>query len=223
MSTIEIWPTRNTNTDSSTSSPNASGLSEDTIRLIVEKKQEPDWFLEFRLKAYRHWLKMTEPRHWPNITFPPIDYQDVIYYSAPKQKALKKSLDEVDPELLKTFEKLGPLTEQMQLAGVAVDAMFVRFRWPTYKKKKHGVIFCSFPGQSREHADHGAQVSWFSSADERQLFAAEQCCVFDGSFCFIPKGVKCRWSCRPISALTTLSQDNSAHVNRCRRRIRVVS
>src|SRR5688500_19619741 len=83
------------------------GLSEDTIRLIVEIKNEPDWRLEFRLKAYRHWLTMTEPKHWPNIDYPPIDYQDMIYYSAPKQKATKQSHDEVDPELLRTFEKLG--------------------------------------------------------------------------------------------------------------------
>ena len=83
------------------------GLSEDTIRLIVAKKNEPEWMLDFRLKAYRNWLKMTEPRHWANVTFPPIDYQNIIYYSAPKQKTLKKSLDEVDPELLKTFEKLA--------------------------------------------------------------------------------------------------------------------
>src|SRR5712692_2240316 len=120
------------------------GLSEDTIRLIVAKKNEPDWMLEFRLKAYRHWLTMTEPRHWPNISFPPIDYQDMIYYSAPKQKATKKSLDEVDPELLRTFEKLGiPLTEQKQLAGVAVDAVFDSVSVATtYKEKlmKVGVI-----------------------------------------------------------------------------------
>ena len=133
------------------------GLSEDTIRLIVEKKNEPDWMLEFRLKAYRHWLTMTEPRHWPNITFPPFDYQDLIYYSAPKQKPTKQSLDEVDPELLRTFEKLGiPLTEQKQLTGVAVDAVFDSVSVATtYKEKlrKHGVIFCSFSEAIREHPD----------------------------------------------------------------------
>jgi Fe-S cluster assembly protein SufB len=101
------------------------GLNEDTIRLIVEKKNEPDWMLEFRLKAFRHWLTMNEPKHWPNLNYPEIDYQDIIYYSAPRQKPTKQSLDEVDPELLRTFEKLGiPLTEQKQLAGVAVDAVF---------------------------------------------------------------------------------------------------
>jgi Fe-S cluster assembly protein SufB len=101
------------------------GLTEETIRLISEKKNEPEFMLEFRLKAYRHWLTMKEPKHWPNVTYPEIDYQDIIYYSAPKQKALKKSMDEVDPELLSTFEKLGiPLSEQKMLAGVAVDAVF---------------------------------------------------------------------------------------------------
>ena len=105
------------------------GLSEDTVRLISAKKNEPEWMLEFRLKAYRNWLKMEEPRRWPNISFPEVDYQDMIYYSAPKQKATKASLDEVDPELLRTFEKLGiPLSEQKQLAGVAVDAVFDSLR-----------------------------------------------------------------------------------------------
>ncbi|MCA1556651.1 MAG: Fe-S cluster assembly protein SufB, partial [Acidobacteria bacterium] len=124
------------------------GLSEDTIRLISAKKNEPDFMLEFRLKAYRHWLKMEEPQHWPNITYPKVDYQDIIYYSAPKQKAVKASMDEVDPELIRTFEKLGiPLTEQKQLAGVAVDAVFDSVSVATtYKEKlkKHGVIFCPF-------------------------------------------------------------------------------
>src|SRR5437868_9092700 len=133
------------------------GLSEDTIRQIVEKKQEPDWMLDFRLKAYRHWLTMTEPKHWPNITYPEINYQDVIYYSAPKQKATKASLDEVDPELLRTFEKLGiPLTEQKQLAGVAVDAVFDSVSVATtYKEKlkKHGAIFCSFTEPIRDYPD----------------------------------------------------------------------
>src|SRR5688500_12777683 len=101
------------------------GLSEDTVRLISQKKDEPEWMLEFRLKAYRHWLTMKEPKHWPNVQYPEINYQDIIYYSAPKQKATKASLDEVDPELLKTFDKLGiPLQEQKLLANVAVDAVF---------------------------------------------------------------------------------------------------
>src|SRR5260221_8220988 len=103
----------------------AKGLSEDTIRLISSKKNEPEWMLEFRLKAYRNWLKMSEPNSWANFPYPEINFQDISYYSAPKQKAKKASMDEVDPELVKTFEKLGiPLSEQKMLANVAVDAVF---------------------------------------------------------------------------------------------------
>jgi Fe-S cluster assembly protein SufB len=172
------------------------GLSEDTIRLIVAKKNEPEWMLEFRLKAYRNWLKMTEPRHWPNVTFPAIDYQDIIYYSAPKQKTLKKSLDEVDPELLKTFEKLGiPLTEQKQLAGVAVDAVFDSVSVATtYKEKlrKHGVIFCSFTEAIAEHPELVRKYLGSVVPTNDNFYAALNSAVFsDGSFCFIPKGVKC--------------------------------
>jgi Fe-S cluster assembly protein SufB len=172
------------------------GLSEDTVRLIVAKKNEPEWMLEFRLKAYRNWLKMTEPRHWPNVTFPPIDYQDIIYYSAPKQKTLKKSLDEVDPELLKTFEKLGiPITEQKQLANVAVDAVFDSVSVATtYKEKlrKHGVIFCSFTEAIREHPDLVKKYLGSVVPTNDNFYAALNSAVFsDGSFCFIPKGVKC--------------------------------
>jgi len=172
------------------------GLSEDTVRLIVAKKNEPDWMLEFRLKAYRNWLKMTEPRHWANVTFPPIDYQNIIYYSAPKQKTLKKSLDEVDPELLKTFEKLGiPITEQKQLANVAVDAVFDSVSVATtYKEKlrKHGVIFCSFTEAIREHADLVRKYLGSVVPTNDNFYAALNSAVFsDGSFCFIPKGVKC--------------------------------
>ena len=101
------------------------GLSEDTVRLISQKKNEPEWMLEFRLKAFRQWLKMDEPKHWPNFVYPSIDFQDITYYAAPKQTAKKASMDEVDPELIKTFEKLGiPLSEQKMLANVAVDAVF---------------------------------------------------------------------------------------------------
>src|SRR4029079_2184761 len=124
------------------------GLSEDTVRLISKKKNEPAFMLEWRLRAYRHWLKMTEPT-WANVTYPKIDYQDIIYYSAPKsKKAGPKSLDEVDPEVLKTYEKLGiPLLEQQRLAGVAVDAVFDSVSVATTFKEKLaslGVIFCSF-------------------------------------------------------------------------------
>src|SRR6188474_1023571 len=172
------------------------GLSEDTIRLIVEKKNEPEWMLEFRLKAYRHWLTMTEPKHWPNLKYPKIDYQDVIYYSAPKQKATKKSLDEVDPELLRTFEKLGiPLTEQKQLAGVAVDAVFDSVSVATtYKEKlkKHGVIFCSFTEAIREYPELIKKYLGSVVPTNDNFFAALNSAVFsDGSFCFIPKGVRC--------------------------------
>ena len=172
------------------------GLSEDTIRLIVEKKNEPEWMLEFRLKAYRHWLTMTEPKHWPNLSYPEIDYQDVIYYSAPKQKATKASLDEVDPELLRTFEKLGiPLTEQKQLAGVAVDAVFDSVSVATtYKEKlkKHGVIFCSFTEAIREYPDLVKKYLGSVVPTNDNFFAALNSAVFsDGSFVFIPKGVRC--------------------------------
>ena len=172
------------------------GLSEDTIRLIVEKKNEPDWMLEFRLKAYRHWLTMTEPKHWPNISYPEINYQDIIYYSAPRQKAKKASLDEVDPELLRTCEKLGiPLGEQKQLAGVAVDAVFDSVSVATtYKEKlkKHGVIFCSFTEAIREHPELVRKYLGSVVPTNDNFFAALNSAVFsDGSFCFIPRGVRC--------------------------------
>jgi Fe-S cluster assembly protein SufB len=172
------------------------GLTEETIRLISAKKNEPDWMLEFRLKAYRHWLTMKEPKHWPNLTYPEVDYQDIIYYSAPKQKAKKASLDEVDPELLRTFEKLGiPLQEQKQLAGVAVDAVFDSVSVATtYKEKlkKHGVIFCSFTEAIREHPDLVRKYLGSVVPTNDNYFAALNSAVFsDGSFCFIPKGVRC--------------------------------
>src|SRR5712692_3915201 len=172
------------------------GLSEDTVRLISAKKNEPEWMLEFRLKAYRHWLTMKEPRRWPNITFPEVDYQDMIYYSAPKQKIAKASLDEVDPELLRTFEKLGiPLSEQKQLAGVAVDAVFDSVSVATtYKEKlkKHGVIFCSFSEAVQEHPEIVRKYLGSVVPTNDNFYAALNSAVFsDGSFCFIPKGVHC--------------------------------
>jgi Fe-S cluster assembly protein SufB len=172
------------------------GITEDTIRLIVEKKNEPEWMLEFRLKAFRHWLTMTEPKHWPNLKYPEIDYQDIIYYSAPKQKPTKASLDEVDPELLRTFEKLGiPLTEQKQLAGVAVDAVFDSVSVATtYKEKlkKHGVIFCSFTEAIRDYPELVKKHLGSVVPTNDNFFAALNSAVFsDGSFCFIPKGVRC--------------------------------
>src|SRR5216684_1322606 len=172
------------------------GLSEDTVRLISAKKEEPEWMLDFRLKAYRHWLTMEEPRHWPNVTFPEVDYQDMIYYSAPKQKATVASLDEVDPELLKTFEKLGiPLSEQKQLSGVAVDAVFDSVSVvTTYKEKlkKHGVIFCSFSEAVKEHPELVRKYLGSVVPTNDNFYAALNSAVFsDGSFCFIPKGVRC--------------------------------
>src|ERR1700682_2854087 len=172
------------------------GLSEDTVRLISAKKDEPEWMLDFRLKAYRHWLTMEEPRHWPNVSFPEVDYQDMIYYSAPKQKATVASLDEVDPELLKTFEKLGiPLSEQKQLSGVAVDLVFDSVSVATtYKEKlkKHGVIFCSFSEAVREHPEIVKKYLGTVVPYTDNFYAALNSAVFsDGSFCFIPKGVRC--------------------------------
>jgi Fe-S cluster assembly protein SufB len=172
------------------------GLSEDTVRLISAKKEEPEWMLDFRLKAYRHWLTMEEPRKWPNISFPEINYQDMIYYSAPKQKASVASLDEVDPELLRTFEKLGiPLSEQKQLANVAVDAVFDSVSVATtYKEKlkKHGVIFCSFSEAVREHPEIVRKYLGSVVPTNDNFYAALNSAVFsDGSFCFIPKGVRC--------------------------------
>jgi len=172
------------------------GLSEDTVRLISAKKDEPEWMLDFRLKAYRHWLTMEEPRHWPNVSFPEVDYQDMIYYSAPKQKPALASLDEVDPELLKTFEKLGiPLSEQKQLSGVAVDAVFDSVSVATtYKEKlmKVGVIFCSFSEAVREHPEIVKKYLGSVVPTNDNFYAALNSAVFsDGSFCFIPKGVHC--------------------------------
>jgi len=172
------------------------GLTEDTIRLISAKKNEPDFMLEFRLKAFRHWLTMEEPTHWPNISYPRLDYQDIIYYSAPKQTAKKASLDEVDPELLRTFEKLGiPLSEQKQLANVAVDAVFDSVSVATtYKEKlkKHGVIFCSFSEAVQEHPELIKKYIGSVVPTNDNYFAALNSAVFtDGSFVFIPKGVRC--------------------------------
>ncbi len=172
------------------------GLTEETVRLISAKKNEPEFMLEFRLKAYRNWLKMQEPQHWPNISYPEINYQDIIYYSAPKQQAKKASLDEVDPELLRTFEKLGiPLQEQKQLANVAVDAVFDSVSVATtYKEKlrKHGVIFCSFSEAVQEHPELIKKYLGTVVPSNDNYFAALNSAVFtDGSFCFIPKGVRC--------------------------------
>ncbi|MFN2453598.1 MAG: Fe-S cluster assembly protein SufB [Pyrinomonadaceae bacterium] len=171
------------------------GLTEDTIRLISAKKNEPEWLLEFRLKAFRHWLTMDEPDYWANLKYPKVDYQDIIYYSAPKQREKKASLDEVDPELLRTFDKLGiPLQEQKQLANVAVDAVFDSVSVATtYKEKlrKHGVIFCSFSEAVQEHPELIKKYLGSVVPTNDNYFAALNSAVFtDGSFVFIPKGVR---------------------------------
>ncbi|BAY97850.1 putative ABC transporter membrane protein [Tolypothrix tenuis PCC 7101] len=172
------------------------GLNEDIIRLISAKKEEPEFMLEFRLRAYRQWLKMTEPT-WPNVKYPPIDYQDIIYYSAPKQKKQKlERLDEVDPTLLETFEKLGiPLSEQKRLANVAVDAIFDSVSVATtFKEKlaKDGVIFCSISEALREHPELIKKYLGSVVPVADNYFAALNAAVFsDGSFVYIPKGVKC--------------------------------
>jgi Fe-S cluster assembly protein SufB len=170
------------------------GLSEDTIRLISAKKNEPEWLLDFRLKAYRHWLTMEEP-HWPNVKYPKIDFQDIIYYSAPKPKK-KKSMDEVDPELLRTFEKLGvPMNERAALAGVAVDVIFDSVSVATtYKEKlaKVGIIFCSISEAVRDHPELVRKYLGSVVPPGDNYYAALNSAVFtDGSFVFIPKGVKC--------------------------------
>jgi Fe-S cluster assembly protein SufB len=171
------------------------GLNESVIRSISARKNEPEWLLEFRLTAYRHWLTMTEPT-WPNVTYPPIDFQDISYYSAPKPKKKLASMDEVDPELLRTFEKLGvPMHEQAALAGVAVDVIFDSVSvTTTYKKKLAdvGVIFCSFSEAVHEHPELIRKYLGSVVPAGDNFYAALNSAVFtDGSFCFIPKGVKC--------------------------------
>ena len=170
------------------------GLSEDTIRMISAKKNEPEWLLEFRLQAYRHWLTMTEPQ-WPNVHYPKIDFQAISYYAAPKPK-LKKSMDEVDPELLRTFEKLGvPMHERAALAGVAVDVIFDSVSvTTTYKEKlaEVGIIFGSISDAVRDHPDLVRKYMGSVVPVGDNYYAALNSAVFtDGSFCFIPKGVKC--------------------------------
>jgi Fe-S cluster assembly protein SufB len=174
----------------------APGLSEDVIRLISSKKGEPEFLLNWRLKAYRHWLTMREPT-WQNVHYPPIDYQSIVYYSAPKQqKKGPKSLSEVDPKLLETYEKLGvPLHERARLAGVAVDAVFDSVSVATTFRDKLaevGVIFCSFSEAVREHPE--LVEKWLGSVVPYtdNFFATLNSAVFsDGSFCYIPKGVRC--------------------------------
>jgi Fe-S cluster assembly protein SufB len=170
------------------------GLNEDTIRLISEKKREPEWLLEFRLSAYRNWLTMPEPK-WPNVHYPKIDFQNIIYYSAPKPKKLA-SMDEVDPELLRTFEKLGvPMNERAALAGVAVDVIFDSVSVATtYKQKlaEVGIIFCSISEAVRDHPELVRKYLGSVVPTGDNFYAGLNSAVFtDGSFCYIPRGVKC--------------------------------
>ena len=170
------------------------GLNEETIRAISHKKDEPEWLLEFRLQAYRHWLTMAEPT-WPNVKYPKIDFQDISYYSAPKPKKLA-SMDEVDPELIRTFEKLGvPLHEQKALAGVAVDVIFDSVSVATtYKARlaEVGVIFCSMSEAVRDHPELVRKYLGSVVPPADNFYAALNSAVFtDGSFCYIPKGVTC--------------------------------
>jgi Fe-S cluster assembly protein SufB len=172
------------------------GLNEDIVRLISAKKKEPEFMLDWRLKAYRHWLTMQEPT-WPHVHYPPIDYQKSVYYSAPKKKGDgPKSLDEVDPKLLETYEKLGiPLKERERLAGVAVDAVFDSVSVGTTFKEKlaeKGIIFCSFTEAVQNHSDLVKKYLGVVVPPTDNYFAALNSAVFsDGSFCFIPKGVRC--------------------------------
>ena len=172
------------------------GLGEDVIRLISAKKREPEFMLEWRLNAYRHWLTMSEPK-WATVRHPPIDYQEIAYYSAPKSKnGGPKSLAEVDPELLKTYEKLGvPLRERELLAGVAVDAVFDSVSVATTFKEqlsKLGIIFCSFSEAVHEHPDLVQRYLGSVVPYTDNFFATLNSAVFsDGSFCYIPPGVRC--------------------------------
>jgi Fe-S cluster assembly protein SufB len=173
----------------------APGLNEDVIRLISTKKQEPDWLLEWRLKAFKVWQTLTPPS-WHNVTFPPVNFQDIIYYSAPKQKAKLESLDDLDPEIKATFDKLGiPLDEQKMMSGVAVDAVFDSVSVATTFKDKladMGIIFCSFSEAVQDHPDLVRKYLGSVVPASDNFYAALNSAVFsDGSFAYIPKGVKC--------------------------------
>src|SRR5881398_2677846 len=171
------------------------GLSEAVIRLISGKKAEPAWLLEWRLRAYKRWLTMKEP-HWPNVKYGPIDYQSQSYYSAPRSVKPLQSLDDVDPELLRTYEKLGiPLAEQKFLSGVAVDAIFDSVSVGTTMKeelKAHGIIFCSLGEAVKEHPELVQKYLGSVVPHSDNFFAALNAAVFsDGSFAYVPKGVRC--------------------------------
>ena len=190
------------------------GLNEDVVRLISLKKEEPEWMLEFRLKAYRNWLNMKKP-DWAYLKVPPIDYQSISYYAAPKKKLLS-SIDEVDPELIDTFNKLGiPLEEQKHLAGVAVDAVMDSVSVKTTFREtlaERGIIFCSFSDAVREYPDLVKKYMGNAVPPGDNYFAALNSAVFsDGSFCYIPKGVRC-----PME-LSTYFRINSANTGQFER------
>src|SRR5687767_8762086 len=192
-----------------------SGLNEDVVRLISSKKNEPAFMLEWRLKAYRRWLTMKEP-HWGNFEYAPIDYQDIIYYSAPKSVKPLQSLDEVDPELLRVYDKLGiSLTEQKQLAGVAVDAIFDSVSVGTTMKaelSKYGIVFCSFGEAVQNHPEIVERYLGTVVPHSDNFYAALNAAVFsDGSFAYVPKGVKC-----PME-LSTYFRINSANTGQFER------
>ena len=196
------------------------GLNEDTVRLISQKKGEPEFMLEFRLNAYNQWLTMKMPR-WAHLKLPKINFQDIIYYAAPKQRPVLNSMDEVDPELRRTFEKLGiPLEEQKWLAGVAVDAVIDSVSVKTTFKDelaKHNIIFCSFSEAVREYPDLVKQYLGTVVPPGDNYFAALNSAVFsDGSFCYIPKGVRC-----PME-LSTYFRINAANTGQFERTLLVV-
>ena len=171
------------------------GLSEYIVRFISAKKKEPEWMLEFRLKAFRHWQKMQEPQ-WANVNYPKVDFQDIIYYSAPKPKKQLNSLDELDPEIKATFDKLGiSLLEQKRLAGVAVDAVIDSVSVKTTFRNelsKLGIIFSSFSEAVQEHPELVKKYMGSVVPYTDNFYAALNSAVFsDGSFCYIPKGVRC--------------------------------
>jgi Fe-S cluster assembly protein SufB len=195
------------------------GLNEDIIRLISHKKNEPEWLLEFRLKAYRHWQTMKMPT-WANLKIPPINYQDIIYYAAPKQKPVLDSIDDIDPELRKTFDKLGiPLEEQKHLSGVAVDAVMDSISVKTTFREtlaEMGIIFCSFSEAVREFPDLVKRYMGTVVPYTDNFFASLNSAVFsDGSFCYIPKGVRC-----PME-LSTYFRINSANTGQFERTLLV--
>src|SRR5215212_3337966 len=191
------------------------GLDESTVRFISAKKEEPEWMLEWRLKAYRHWLNMKEP-NWANIRYEPIDYQDIIYYSAPKQKVKPESLDQIDPELRRTFEKLGiSLDEQKRLSGVAVDAVIDSVSIGTTFKKQLGelgIIFCSMSEAIQEHPELVKKYLSSVVPVTDNYFAALNSAVFsDGSFCYIPKGVR---SPMELSTYFRINAENTGQFER---------